>query len=38
LEKMRAAGVIITSTEMVLFEMLERAGTEEFRAVQALIK
>lgn len=38
LEKMRRAGAIITSTEMALFEMLEQAGTEEFKAVQALIK
>jgi nicotinamidase-related amidase len=38
LERMRDAGAAIVSTEMVLFELLERAGTEEFKQVQALIK
>ena len=38
LDKMRRAGAIVTSTEIALFEMLERADTEEFKAVQALVK
>lgn len=38
LERMRAAGAVIVSTEMVLFEWLERAGTDDFRAVLPLIK
>jgi nicotinamidase-related amidase len=38
LARMREAGAVIASTEMVLFELMERAGTEEFKAVQALIK
>ena len=38
LEKMRAAGAIITTTEIVLFELLQRAGTPEFRAVQSLVE
>ncbi len=38
LERMRAAGAIIVSTEMALFELLERAGTEEFKAVHKLIR
>ena len=37
-ERMRDAGAVIVSTEMILFELLERAGTEEFKQVQRLIK
>jgi nicotinamidase-related amidase len=36
--RMREAGAIIVSTEMVLFELLERAGTDEFKRILALIK
>ena len=38
IERMRAAGIHIVTTEMVLFEWLHRAGTEEFRALLPLIK
>ena len=38
LERMRQAGALIVSTEMVLFELLERAGTAEFKQVLALVK
>jgi nicotinamidase-related amidase len=38
LRKMRAAGAHITSTEMALFEMLEAAGTAEFKAVSKLVR
>lgn len=38
LENMRAAGVIITTVDAVLFQLLERAGTDEFRAVMSLVK
>ena len=38
LERMRDAGAIIVSTEMALFEMLEQAGTTEFKQVLALVK
>nr|MBL8411267.1 hydrolase [Dechloromonas sp.] len=37
-ERMRAGGVHIVTTEMVLFEWLHRAGTDEFRAMLPLIK
>ena len=37
-ERMRAAGIGIVSTEMVLFEWLRTAGHPEFRAVSALIR
>ena len=38
LERMRQSGVTITSTEMLIFELLERAGTDEFRATLKLMK
>ena len=38
LERMRQAGVVITSTEMVIYELLRRAGTDEFRSVLPLVK
>jgi len=38
LDRMRQAGVVITSTEMVIYELLRRAGTDEFRAVLPLVK
>ena len=37
LERMEGAGAIITTVEASLFELLERAGTPEFKAVQKLI-
>jgi nicotinamidase-related amidase len=37
-ERMRAAGAVIASTEMVLFELLGQAGTAEFKQVLALVK
>jgi nicotinamidase-related amidase len=38
LDRMRDAGATIVSTEMVLFELVERAGTDEFKQVLALVK
>jgi len=38
LERMRQVGVVVTSTEMVIYELLQRAGTDEFRAVLPLVK
>jgi nicotinamidase-related amidase len=37
LERMRRAGATVTSVETALFELVGRAGTEEFRAVQRLV-
>ena len=37
-ERMRDAGAVIASTEMILFELLERAGTAEFKKVLELVK
>ena len=38
IERMRDAGAVIASTEMVQFELLEKAGTEEFKQILALVK
>ena len=38
IERMRQSGAIITSTEMVIFELLKKAGTDEFRAALQLVK
>ena len=35
---MRDAGAVITGTETVLFQLLERAGTEEFKSISKRIK
>jgi nicotinamidase-related amidase len=37
LHKMERAGAVMTSVETALFELLGRAGTEEFKRVQQLI-
>jgi nicotinamidase-related amidase len=37
LERMQRAGAIVSTVEAALFELLERAGTPEFKAVQKLI-
>ncbi|OPX92588.1 MAG: Isochorismatase family protein [Syntrophorhabdus sp. PtaU1.Bin002] len=38
LQRMRQAGATITSTEMFIYEVLQRAGTEEFKAALQLVK
>ena len=38
LDRMRDAGAVIVSTEMTLFEMLERAGTDEFKQILSIVK
>ena len=37
LQRMERAGAVVTTIEASLFELLERAGTPEFKAVQKLI-
>lgn len=37
-ERLRAAGASVVSTEMALFELLVTASAPEFKAIQALIK
>jgi isochorismate hydrolase len=38
IEYMRDAGAVITCTETVLFQLLEKAGSEEFKAISKRIK
>jgi nicotinamidase-related amidase len=38
LEKMGAAGARVTSAEMALFEMLEEAGSPEFKTISKLVR
>lgn len=38
LSRLQTAGLTITSTEMVIYEVLEKAGTDEFRAMLPLVK
>lgn len=38
LRRMEKAGVVISSTEMMIFELLNRAGTPEFRTALPLLK
>ena len=37
LERLERAGAVVRTVEASLFELLERAGTPEFKAVQKLI-
>ncbi len=37
LERLQRAGAVVSTVEAVLFELLERAGTPEFKQVQGLI-
>lgn len=37
-ERLRALGVEVVNTEMALFELLEKAGTPEFKALSPLIR
>jgi nicotinamidase-related amidase len=38
LQRMRQDGVIVTSTEMVIYELLGKAGTDQFREALKLVK
>jgi nicotinamidase-related amidase len=38
LERCVAAGAVLTSTETCMFEMLEQAGTPEFKAISKLVR
>lgn len=37
-ELMRQAGVVITCTETIIFQWLEKSGTSEFKEIQKLVK
>jgi len=36
--RMRELGAVVASTEMIIYELLERAGTDEFRALLPYLK
>jgi nicotinamidase-related amidase len=38
LDLMSAAGAVVTSTETIIFQMLDRAGTDEFKVRAKLVK
>jgi nicotinamidase-related amidase len=38
IERMRQSGAFIASTEMILFQLMEKSGTGEFRQISKLIK
>jgi nicotinamidase-related amidase len=38
IERMRQSGAYIVSTEMILFMLIDEAGTDEFKAISRLIK
>jgi len=38
IEMMRSAGAVITGTETAIFQLLEKAGTDEFREISKRIK
>lgn len=38
LRKLERAGAVLTSVEMVVFELVREAGTPEFKALQGLVK
>jgi len=38
LERMRAAGAVVTTTESAMYELVGEAGTDEFRALLAIVK
>lgn len=38
LERMRQHGAVISSTETVIYELLQKAGTDEFKAALRLVK
>ena len=37
-ERMKQSGAYIESTEIVLFQLLDKAGTDEFKIISKLIK
>lgn len=38
IERMRQSGAFIASTEMILFQLMDKAGTDEFKAISKLVK
>ena len=38
IDKCHRAGAVVSSTETVLFEMLEHAGSDQFKAISKLVR
>ena len=38
LERMKQSGAFIVSTEMILFQLIDKAGTDTFKFISKLIK
>ncbi len=38
LERLRQSGIFVVSTEMILFQLMDCAGTDEFKAISKLVK
>lgn len=38
IKRLRQSGAFIVSTEMILFQLLDKAGTEEFKQISELVK
>ena len=38
IDKCVAAGAVVSSAETVLFEMLEQAGSDQFKAISRLVR
>jgi hypothetical protein len=38
IDLIRSTGAMITSTETVLFDLLQRAGSDEFKAISKLVR
>lgn len=38
IERMRQSGAFISSTEMILFQLMDKAGTDEFKSISKLVK
>ncbi|MFH1399719.1 MAG: hydrolase [Candidatus Woesearchaeota archaeon] len=38
IERMRQSGIYVVSTEMILYQLLEKIGTEEFRQIHKMLK
>jgi len=38
LDRMRSSGVIVTTTEAILFELLNVCGTDEFKSISKIVK
>lgn len=38
IERMRQSGAFIVSTEMILFQLIDQAGTDEFKEINKLVK